>query len=185
MKTFEYPPAYIDFLAEYYGSRDYFECHELMEEHWKEHPDSHYSTCWLVFIRIAVCLYHARRGNWKGAAKLMAKGAEEAADHAALFCDLGIDGYALAERLSEAARQWTSADALAYADIELPIVDEYLLDAARRRCEELGYAFGKHGLAAGEDIIHRHLTRDRSDVVAARAESAKQKALDRSRAQGS
>lgn len=31
-----YPEAYIEYLAEFHGSRDYFECHELLEEHWKK-----------------------------------------------------------------------------------------------------------------------------------------------------
>ncbi|RED60331.1 DUF309 domain-containing protein [Cohnella lupini] len=171
-----YPDAYIHYLAEYNGSRDYFECHEIMEEYWKEHPDSDFTTCWLVLIRISVCLYHARRGNWKGAAKLMGKAATEA--DASQFDRLGLDGERLAEQIRAATREWNSPNA-SYADIELPITDALLLEAAKARCSELGYAWGIHGLEAGDEVIHRHKTRDRSDVVLARAESAKRKALRR------
>jgi len=171
-----YPDAYVAYLAEYYGSRDYFECHEIMEEYWKENPESEFTSCWLVLIRLSVSLYHARRGNWKGAVKLIDKAAREADSR--LFDRLGIDGSSLSERLRQLAGDWKDPGAV-YEDIELPITDESLLRAARRRCAELGYAWGIHGLDAGDEVIHRHLTRDRSDVVAARAESAERKALSR------
>jgi len=176
MGTIVYPQAYIDYLAEYYGSRDYFECHEIMEEYWKEDERSEYRTCWLVLIRIAVCLYHSRRGNWTGALKLMGKAADEAQPE--LFDRLGIDGKELAEMLKRTAREWSAPDAN-YQDLELPIRDANLLAAAKKRCEELGYSWGHPGREAGEAIVHRHLTRDRSEVVSARAESARLKALSR------
>lgn len=176
MKIDDYPFEYIYYLAEYYGSRDYFECHEIMEQYWKEDPRSPYAQCWLVLIRIPVALYHARRGNWAGAVKLMRKAAEEA--DPVLFNELGLDGDKLAQLLSRTAREWQSADRV-YTDIELPITDEQLLQAARQRCRELGYTWGTPGMDVDDNIIHRHTTRDRTDVIVARAESAKHKALRR------
>jgi predicted metal-dependent hydrolase len=176
MIIFDYPKEYIHYLAEYYGSRDYFECHEIMEEYWKAHPESDFKTCWLVLIRIPVCLYHARRGNWTGAVKLMGKAAEEA--DALLFDKLGLDGSNLVDQLKRAANDWNNPE-VTYEDIELPITDVSLLEAAQRRCRELGYTWGIQGKEAVDNVIHRHLTRDRSDVVLTRAESAKRKALSR------
>ncbi|WP_373231550.1 DUF309 domain-containing protein [Cohnella sp.] len=176
MSKFDYPEQYIHYLAEYYGSRDYFECHEIMEEYWKAHPHSPYRTCWLVLIRISVCLYHARRGNWTGAIKLMGKAAEEA--EAELFDKLGLDGAELVRRIKNAVHDWSLA-AASYEDIELPIRDSQLLEAAQLKCRELGYTWAIHGLEAGDQVIHRHQTRDRGEVVNARAESAKRKALSR------
>ncbi|WP_256757444.1 DUF309 domain-containing protein [Cohnella sp. WQ 127256] len=175
-KTIDYPDEYIQYLVEYNGSRDYFECHEIMEEYWKEHPDSEYKTCWLVLIRISVCMYHSRRGNWAGAIKLMGKAAEEAEAHQ--FDKLGLDGTKLVELMRQAALDWTQPNRT-YVDLQLPIIDHKLQDAARQRCNELGYIWGIHGQEAGDPIIHRHLTRDRSDVVLERAESAKRKAFSR------
>ncbi|WP_239614331.1 DUF309 domain-containing protein [Cohnella mopanensis] len=175
-KMITYPIEYIRYLAEYNGSRDYFECHEIMEEYWKENPDSEYVTCWLVLIRISVCLYHARRGNWTGAIKLMGKAAGEAS--AEQFDRLGMDGKELVAKLRQAAKRWTEPD-VTYEDIELPIRDESLRETAQRLCRKLGYKWGTPGLEAGDEIIHRHLTRDRSEVTQARAESAKLKALSR------
>ena len=31
-----YPEAYIEYLMYFHGNRDYFECHEVLEEYWKE-----------------------------------------------------------------------------------------------------------------------------------------------------
>jgi predicted metal-dependent hydrolase len=176
MLILDYPEEYIHYLAEFYGSRDYFECHEIMEEYWKENPDSIYKSCWLVLIRIPVCLYHARRGNWTGAVKLISKAAEEA--DARQFDQLGLDGTQLVEQLKHASSAWNNPDT-DYSDIELNITDNGLLKAAQIRCRELGYTWGTHGLEAGDDVIHRHRTRDRSEVVSAREEAAKRKALSR------
>lgn len=176
MADMVYPDEYIQYLAEYNGSRDYFECHEIMEEYWKDHPESEFRTCWLVLIRISVCLYHARRGNWTGAIKLMGKAATEVESR--LFERLGLDGKKLKTRVEQITEEWRGED-VTYEDIELPIIDERLRKLAQKRCQELGYSWGIHGLLAGEDVIHRHLTRDRSEVVLARAESAKRKALSR------
>lgn len=177
MTNHEYPEEYIHYLAEYNGSRDYFECHEIMEEYWKEHPRSEYKACWLVLIRISVCLYHARRGNWSGAIKLMGKAVIEA--DAEQFDKLGLDGAELVRRITEALEGWSSKEAV-YEDIKLPIIDNQLLEAAQQKCLELGYTWGIRGVEAGDLVIHRHQTRDRSNVVSARVESAKRKALSRS-----
>ncbi|MFC4597977.1 DUF309 domain-containing protein [Cohnella hongkongensis] len=176
MNAIEYPQAYIDYLAEYYGSRDYFECHEIMEEYWKENENPEYRSCWLVLIRIAVCQYHSRRGNWTGALKLMGKAAEEAEPK--LFDRLGMDGGELKALLGRTVREWSGSNP-SYRDIELPIRDARLLDAARQRCGKLGYTWRLPGAEAGEDVVHRHLRRDRTEVVTARAESARRKALTR------
>ncbi|MFC4304780.1 DUF309 domain-containing protein [Cohnella boryungensis] len=178
MTSSDYPEAYIAYLAEYYGSRDYFECHEIMEEYWKEGESSEYESCWLVLIRVAVAQYHARRGNWKGAIKLMDKAARETEAAPGLFKRLGVDGAALGRRLRSAVQEW-SGPAPAYRDLELPIVDEALTVRAKEHCRKLGYEWSIPGLKAGDDIIHRHLTRDRQEVVSARAESAKRKSLSR------
>ncbi len=173
-----YPDEYIQYLAEYYGSRDYFECHEIMEEYWKEHPQSPQLGCWLVLIRIAVALYHARRGNRSGALKLMGKAAQET--DPVRFGDIGIDGAKLKEMLEHAYRRWSDVPVIAYEDLDLPFTDPCLLEEARRRSLALGYPWGIQGNEAGDSVIHRHKLRDRSDVIEAREQSAKRKSLSRS-----
>ncbi|MBW5446539.1 DUF309 domain-containing protein [Cohnella sp. CFH 77786] len=172
-----YPKAYIDFLAEYHGSRDYFECHEIMEEYWKEQAGTRHTGCWLVFIRIAVACYHARRGNWAGARKMMAKAAEEA--EPALMAELGMDGEELAARLQAAAVAWSRPRPPAYRDIELPIADPALKEAAQSACLNRGWEWDTPLDRVDADTVNRHLTRDRTRVVEARRLSAERKRLNR------
>ncbi|WEK55793.1 MAG: DUF309 domain-containing protein [Candidatus Cohnella colombiensis] len=169
----QYPVAYIEYLAEFYGSRDYFECHEIMEEYWKEHSDSPLTSCWLVLIRISVAQYHARRGNRAGALKLMGKATTEV--DIPLFDQLGVDGAELKRRLTSTYEYWHANERFEYKDFELPINNEQILDAARQLSDEKGYHWMINGQEVDEQIIHRHLTRDRSEVVEARELAVKLK----------
>lgn len=63
-----YDPLYIQFLYEFNESRDYFECHEVMEELWLEEGRS---PLFQGLLQVAVGLYHARNGNHSGAIKLL------------------------------------------------------------------------------------------------------------------
>ncbi len=174
----KYPQAYCRYLATYYGLRDYFECHDIMEEYWKEQPNARYTGCWLVFIRIAVACYHARRGNWAGARKMMAKAAEET--DAALMSELGMDGEALSDLLSVTSHEWSQANAV-FRDLPLPIADPVLEQESRRICAANGWAWDTPLHQVAEAIVHRHLTRDRAPVVEARRQSAERKMQARSR----
>ncbi|KPC99353.1 hypothetical protein LR69_02339 [Geobacillus sp. BCO2] len=63
-----YPNAYIEYLVHFHSDRDYFECHEILEEHWKQDGRN---KGWLVLIQMAVAFYHYRRGNTSGALRLI------------------------------------------------------------------------------------------------------------------
>lgn len=173
-----YPQAYYRYLATYYGARDYFECHDIMEEYWKERSDSRYAGCWLVFIRIAVACYHARRGNWAGARKMMAKAAAET--DPALMAELGMDGEALAGLLAQTSREWEKENAV-YRDLPLPIADPALERESREMCAANGWTWNMPLRHVADDIVHRHLTRDRTSVVEARRQSAERKMQARTR----
>lgn len=51
-----YPKAYIDYLVYFHGLRDYFECHEVLEEHWKKDDKAERKKYWVGLIQIAVAL---------------------------------------------------------------------------------------------------------------------------------
>ena len=64
-------PLYIAFLYHFNIDRDYFECHEVMEELWlEEGRDARYQG----LLQIAVGLYHHRNGNPSGSVKLFSAG---------------------------------------------------------------------------------------------------------------
>lgn len=64
----EFAQQYLDFLFEFHMTRDYFECHEIMETYWKSQPELTDKKCAEVaLLQLSVGLYHWRRGNFTGA----------------------------------------------------------------------------------------------------------------------
>jgi uncharacterized protein len=176
-QPFPYPHQYTEFLAEYHGSRDFFECHEIMEEYWKQQKGSRHEGCWLVFVRISVACYHGRRGNWAGARKLMAKAAEEV--DPLKMSELGLHGDQLARMVTETSRQWNEIIHPVYCDLDLPIADSRLTEEGVRVCKEKGWDWRMPSSQADEYIVHKHLLRDRTDVVKTRKLSAERKKRSR------
>lgn len=171
---FPYPEEFIAYLAEYFGSRDYFECHEWMEALWKKEKGEPRESCWLVLVRIAVAQYHARRGNGAGAYKLLAKASGEIEPIA--MDGIGLDGRRLAAMLKERLAAWGGPEGVAYSDLELPIADPELLRLARGECAARGWTWGAPGDEVASELIHRHALRDRREVIAARAAAADERA---------
>lgn len=85
------PESYLEYLYLFHIKRDYFECHEVLEDYWKAAPLGERERVWRVLIQIAVALYHYRRHNFTGAEKLIKK----ARNHLSLcrreLRQLGID----------------------------------------------------------------------------------------------
>ena len=99
-----YPEAWLDYLFEFHATRDYFECHEILEEYWKSVPEGDPDRgVWVGLIQLAVALYHHRRGNRAGALK-MYRGAAARLRPEALD-RLGLDGEATRAIAAEAARR--------------------------------------------------------------------------------
>lgn len=63
-----YHPLYIEFIYHFNIDRDYFECHEVMEEYWLSQGKNKLLQ---ALLQAAVGLYHFRNGNVNGALKLM------------------------------------------------------------------------------------------------------------------
>lgn len=63
-----YPDQYLAFFYHFHTTRDYFECHEVLEDLWLEcGRDPFYQG----LLQIAVALYHHRNGNLGGAQKML------------------------------------------------------------------------------------------------------------------
>jgi predicted metal-dependent hydrolase len=92
-----YDPLFIQFLYHFNIDRDYFECHEVMEELWME---ENRNLLFQGLLQVAVGLYHARNNNTNGAIKLFS----QALRKLELYPDhqLGID----MEQLLQEIRQY-------------------------------------------------------------------------------
>lgn len=66
----EYRKLYLAYLYFFNEERDYYECHEVLEELWMEEARS---PLYQGLLQVAVALYHCRNDNWNGARKLFAQ----------------------------------------------------------------------------------------------------------------
>ena len=69
-----YDRLYIRFLIHFNWNRDYYECHEVMEELWLEEGRN---PLYQGLLQIAVGLYHFENGNVTGSRKLFMAGIEK------------------------------------------------------------------------------------------------------------
>lgn len=159
-----YPTAYIDFLAHFNGTRDYFECHELLEELWKSEQNLSSKAIWHGLIQLAVALYHERRGNRRGAAKMMKQAAEKLSQ--ADLEKVGLDQQHLMLLLEERlVRIMKNEQSILFTDVNLPILDRNLQQQAMEQCACWGYSWFRISPIQEEALIHRHIVRYRSMQV--------------------
>lgn len=156
-----YPDAYIQYLVHFHGERDYFECHEILEEYWKETKEGKQSI-WVGLILLAVSNYHFRRGNKDGASRTLKKAIGIFQNQREQY-QLGMN---LAILVNASKKQLTAiGEGKTYESLNLPITDRGLLEECQKRCHEKGYKWGEESNLDNFDLIHRHSTRDRSEVL--------------------
>lgn len=152
-----YPDAYIDYLYEFHVTRDYFECHEILEEYWKKDPPGNRKIYWVGFIQMAVAFYHYRRKNFTGARKLMNKTIAVFEIEKNAINALGIDCEELLKRLRDSAKNIEAY--VPYHSISLPFSDPHIPGLYLSK----GYCKNNNGVTSY--LIHKHFMRDRSDVI--------------------
>ncbi|WAA13809.1 DUF309 domain-containing protein [Fervidibacillus halotolerans] len=150
-----YPAHFIQYLLLFHINRDYFECHEVMEEYWKQEGKG--NSLWKGLILIAVLFYHYRRNNFNGAKKLISKAIMNIRTCKDEVDRHGIDSERLLNILNE-----TEAAILRkkpYQPIAFPIVDNKLINT----CSNTNDQFLKYWSQPMENsdtfIIHKHLFR--------------------------
>ncbi|WP_248925539.1 DUF309 domain-containing protein [Paenibacillus hamazuiensis] len=166
-----YPEAYIDYLVYFHAERDFFECHEVMEEYWKQHREDPLSRAYVGLIQVAVGMYHHRRRNITGAVKMLESAVKLLTDED--MQELGIEAASFKEALLERINQLRTAPDAAYADIDIPLRDEQLRRLCLQRCERHKLQWGAPSNMEDGYLIHKHSLRDRSEVIEARAEQLK------------
>lgn len=158
-----YPKAYMDYLIHFHAERDFFECHEVLEDYWKEHPEDPYSEAYVGLIQVAVSLYHQRRGNLSGAVKMLAS-AINRLDKVRLK-RLGIDAVEFRDRLQARLQECMDPLSFKYSDLDIPLEDETLKALCAQACTDTDKVWGKPTDMNDTFLIHKHTMRDRSAVV--------------------
>ncbi|MCZ8518007.1 MULTISPECIES: DUF309 domain-containing protein [Paenibacillus] len=118
-----YDRLYVLFVYYFNNPRDYFECHEVMEELWLEEGRN---PLYQGLLQVAVGLYHYRNGNSNGAVKLMTAALEklEGRPEQTLGIDLGKlrdDGRTYLDKLLRLPQE-----PFPFYDLDIRILDEEL-----------------------------------------------------------
>lgn len=167
------------FYNELIIKQDYFECHEIAEEYWKSKDSFRKHDVEVFLIQLSTGEYHYRRKNFKGALKCYNKAHRlfELNDYSAR--DIGMTDE-LPAFLKSRAESIKNKEA--FTPPRFPLNEDMSgilrsrLDAGMN--EDAFNAYLKTHHVTDEDIIHKHLKRDRSAVIAAR-KAAKQERLKR------
>lgn len=153
-----FPNAYIEYLVHFHGTRDYFECHEVLEEHWKRHDPLNRSSVWVFLIQLSVSLYHHRRGNFKGAEKLMKRCLHSFPQQSKSLTQLGLDEKRLKQLLDQQSQQINHHQP--YKSIVLPIQNNQLKNLVLKKCDSWNVPFG-HPSPMVDSLIEKHRLRKR------------------------
>lgn len=166
-----YPRPMIDYLVYFHSFRDYFECHEVLEDYWKE--DGQKNKLWVGFIQLAVALYHHRRNNFVGAEKLLTQALKIFEQENKQLGKLGFETNQFINLLKD--RQTEIKSGMPYSSLALPIASKDVLEECIKKSQENGVTWGDKNRKIGHEIIHKHKLRDRTAIIAERKEQLKKK----------
>jgi uncharacterized protein len=167
------PNAFIQYLVHFHCDRDYFECHEVLEEFWKEIDPGNKESVWVGFIQLAVSSYHYRRGNLPGALRTLDKSAAILSLNKERNKELGLNHFKLMDILKE--RRDAILAKSPYQSINLPIANDNLRNICTAHCQEQGLAWGGESNLASDNLVNRHSVRDRSQVILEREKALRQR----------
>lgn len=130
----KYDPLYIAYLVFFNRDRDYFECHEVLEELWLARNRE---PLYKGLLQVAVGLFHFRRGNIKGSHKMLQSAADKLQDYA--DDSLGINLARLKEDIRQLVAKLDSyqAEPIPYYDFTIQIIDSELGRAVEIASSEL------------------------------------------------
>lgn len=171
-----YPQAYIQYLVHFHCDRDYFECHEILEEYWKEVAPGKKDSIWVGLIQLAVGAYHHRRRNFNGAKKTLEKSLMIFLKEKDSLAKLGLNGDKLIEMCNQQLKNVN--EQTNYRSQLLPINDPVLLEQCIEKAMKMRLTWGHESDLSNQNMIHKHSLRDRSEVIAERKRALIQKGSD-------
>jgi predicted metal-dependent hydrolase len=128
----QYDPLYVAFLYHFNLDRDYFECHEVMEQLWLEMGRLPY---YQGLLQVAVGLYHHRNGNIEGGIKLLSAAIRklEASDQQIMGIDMAKLIHDARDHLHQLERH--AEYPFEFRDLTIIIQDLTLLQLVESYCE--------------------------------------------------
>ncbi|MCM3721971.1 DUF309 domain-containing protein [Solibacillus isronensis] len=152
-------PLFIDYCAYFNGNNDYFECHEVLEEYWKEIAPKEKLHPLVGYVQLATGMYHFRRANVTGAARIMEKAIVNfELNHNSQFFEF-IDVRQLLRLMKNQLRKMQENEP--FAHFTLPITDRQLQELVHERIKSIP-------LMDSHFIFNKHMLRDRTEILEAR-----------------
>lgn len=152
-----YPKPYIDYLIEFHAKRDFFECHEILEEHWKKTGMN--DKTWVGLIQIAVGLYHQRRNNHNGALKMFKNALKLVSENKENIINLGLDEKKLIKILEKRVEKVINKES--YTDINLPFRDFVLENECLLLCKNKKLKWCEPSDMNDHYLLNKHSLREK------------------------
>lgn len=152
-------PAFVQFLTYFNGNQDFFECHEVLEDYWKEIAKKERTHPLVGYIQLATGLYHWRRGNTRGTKTLLKRSYAILQNARATSFAEKIELDALLLQMEQA--QMAIEEGENYQPFKINITDDELKTYVQNSIDTLP--------ATNVDyLLHKHRLRDRAEVLEAR-----------------
>lgn len=149
-------PLFIQYIIHFNSNEDYFECHEVGEEYWKDVAPKNKMHPLAGWIQMAVGMYHWRRSNFPGALRSFIR-AKDKLSNAGVWTE-GFDSNVLSHQLSVSIEAVTARrEFIAYS---LPVISGELQEAVDRYMAE-----HPAELLDAHFIMHKHRLRDRTSII--------------------
>lgn len=165
-----------DFYNELIIKQDYFECHEIAEDYWKSKGNFSKVDTEVFLVQISTGEYHYRRGNITGAKKCYSKAIKLLEEQNYPLEDIG---------LSDQTREFLKTrldnidNYIVFKPPNIPLTKSMLNTLYIQYGQNLEeHAFIKsiyEQHVTHQDVVDKHLLRDRSSVNQARAEALRQR----------
>lgn len=157
---------YSDYLAYFNGNRDFFECHEVLEEYWKDIAPGDKDHVLVGLVQLATGMYHWRRNNTIGALRILQKAQsnlkQQQTSPFLAVLDLNDLQQQIAHTLKAIQQQHP------FKQFDIIIQDAHLQQAVQQKMAELT-------LPDAHYLHNKHMLRDRSELLITRAKKIAQK----------
>ena len=166
----------LQFFNELIIKQDYFECHEIMEEAWKDKEIFTKEDAEVFFVLIVTGEYHYRRDNITGAATSYKRALKLYDKH---HYDVTVFGFS-DEFVDMLRERFTALAEIPFKPMQYPL-KSWVYESLYELYQDDYESFSAFTLALldrfekDENIIHRHRLRDREDVIEARLEALNRK----------
>lgn len=158
-------PFFVKFIIYFNDNQDFFECHEVLEDYWNSIPERNKEHPLTSYILLSTGMYHWRRGNSIGALRTIKKAQQKMASMVSVASEFteGIDFDDLIKNIDNVVL--AIEDNRPFKSFSIKVLSPEILRLVADVVPTLELL--PHG---SERVIHKHLLRDRSEIIRIRDE---------------